>query len=84
MNKKVTKIRKCIVCGEQFQKNELIRIVKNKDGEVKIDHSERLNGRGAYICKNNNCLETAIKKKLLNRHLKTNVDSQIYKELETM
>lgn len=84
MKKKVTKIRKCIVCGEHFQKNELIRVVKNKDGEIKIDNSERLNGRGAYICKNNECIKTTIIKKLLNRHLRTNVDSEIYKELETM
>lgn len=84
MNKRVTKIRRCVVCGEQFQKDQLIRVVKNKDGEIRIDHSERLNGRGAYICKNSECIQKAVKNKLLNRHLKAQVDDDIYEELSTM
>ncbi|MFM1514378.1 YlxR family protein [Helcococcus ovis] len=78
------RLRKCIVCKEQKSKKDLIRIVKDKEGNINIDYSGKLNGRGAYICKNKSCLNTAISKKLLNRHLKTNVDDKIYKELETM
>lgn len=84
MNKQNIRLRKCIVCKEQKTKDELIRIVKDKEGNISIDHSGKLNGRGAYICKNKNCIDSAISKKTLNRHLKTNVNAEIYKELESM
>lgn len=49
--------RTCIGCGEQKPKNELIRIVKNQTGEIKVDKIGKLSGRGAYICDNSECLE---------------------------
>lgn len=84
MSNSALRLRKCIVCKEQKTKEDLIRIVKDKEGNISIDHSGKLNGRGAYICTNQSCLNAAISKKLLNRHLKTNVDDQIYRELESM
>ena len=51
--------RTCIGCGEQKPKNELIRIVKNQTGEIKVDKIGKLSGRGAYICDNSECLEKA-------------------------
>ena len=65
--------RTCIGCNEKKQKKELIRIVKDKEGKS--------NGRGAYICKNIECLEKAIKSKKLERSLKTKIDLQIYESL---
>ena len=61
--KKVKKIpqRKCIVCQDRDSKKELMRIVKNKEGEIFLDPSGRANGRGAYICKDSECLKKAIK-----------------------
>lgn len=84
MNKSNIKLRKCIICTQQKDKSNLIRIVKDKEGKINIDNSGKLNGRGAYICKDNNCIKTAIETKALNRHLKTKVDDKIYKELEAM
>ena len=81
---KKIKLRKCISCHEAKDKDDLIRIVKSKDGNINIDHSGKLNGRGAYICKSKNCLIKAIKNKLLNKYLKTNISEEIYKELEAM
>ena len=59
--------RTCIGCGEQKPKNELIRIVKNQTGEIKVDKIGKLSGRGAYICDNSECLEKAIRSKKLEK-----------------
>ena len=63
------------------KKKELIRIVKDKEGNISIDEIGKSNGRGAYICKNIECLEKAIKSKKLERSLKTKIDLQIYESL---
>ena len=73
--------RTCIGCNSQKDKKELIRIVKNKDGIISVDRSGKAQGRGAYICKNIECLEKAIKSKKLERSLKTKIDLQIYESL---
>lgn len=73
--------RTCIGCNEKKEKNELIRIVKNQEGNIEVDLTGKANGRGAYICKNIECLEKAIKTKKLERSLKTKVDLQIYESL---
>lgn len=84
MKKSNIKLRKCIVCTLQKDKDDLIRIVRDKEGKISIDNSGKLNGRGAYICKNKKCIQQAIETKVLNRHLKSKVDDDIYKELEAM
>lgn len=78
------KLRKCIACNEHKTKDQLIKVVKNKSGEINIDTSGELNGRGAYICKNKECINKTIKNKQLNRSLKCNVPEEIYQELEAM
>ena len=55
--------RTCIGCNEIKLKKELIRIVKNKEGQISLDKTGKANGRGAYICDNIECLEKAIKAK---------------------
>ena len=82
--KKTKKIpqRKCIVCGNLYDKNDLLRVVKNKEMGIVIDESGKLNGRGAYICKNNECLKDVRKNNKLNRVFKQKVDDKLYEELE--
>ena len=82
--KKTKKIpqRKCIVCGNLYDKNDLLRVVKNKDLGVVIDETGKLNGRGAYICKNNECLKEVKKNNKLNRVFKQKIDDKLYEELE--
>jgi len=79
-------LRKCLGCNEQKDKRELIRVVKNKDGEIFMDLTGKANGRGAYICKSLECYEKAYKRKALERALQTKIDEAIYenmrKELE--
>lgn len=75
-------LRKCVVCHEHKIKNDLLRIVKNKEGQVFIDKEGKINGRGAYICLDINCLSKARERKLLNNSLKTNISEEIYQEIE--
>lgn len=74
--------RMCIVCRKMADKKELIRIVKNKEGEIFIDRTGKKNGRGAYICKDAECLKKLVKQKTLNKAFKTNISDEIYKSLE--
>ena len=69
--------RMCIACRQMKPKRELIRIVKN-GGEVALDVYQKLDGRGAYICKNEECINTAKKRRVLSKHFKTAVDDKIY------
>lgn len=73
--------RKCIGCNEVKNKKDLIRIVKNKAGEINIDKTGKLEGRGAYICDNIECLEKAIKAKRLEKIFETKIDNEIYDKL---
>lgn len=80
-NKKKAFFRKCVVCGEKFLKKDLLRIVKNKEGEILIDPLQKLSGRGAYVCKSNECISLIKKKNALNRSLKNKVPDEIYDKL---
>lgn len=75
------KLRMCIVCRGQSDKRELLRIVKNKAGEVFVDKTGKANGRGAYVCKNKECFEVLCKKKALNRAFKCEVPQSVYEKI---
>ncbi|HHT50420.1 MAG TPA: YlxR family protein [Eubacteriaceae bacterium] len=62
--------RMCVGCGEMFNKKELLRVVKNKEGEIFYDPIGKANGRGAYICKNPSCFDLVIKDKKLEKVFK--------------
>lgn len=74
-------LRKCVGCNEQRPKKELLRVVKNKEGDIFVDFTGKANGRGAYICPKVECLEIAKKKKSLNRALECEISDEIYKKL---
>ena len=73
--------RSCVVCRTQKNKNELLRIVKNKENEIKIDTIGKEPGRGAYICYSEQCLEKAIKGKKLEKALETKIEQETYNEI---
>jgi hypothetical protein len=75
-------VRKCIACGIQKPKKELIRVVKNKEDEVSVDFTGKANGRGAYICRDKACFDLAIKKNAFNRALETKIADDIYEKLK--
>ena len=69
------------ICMEMKPKKELIRVVKSQDGEVCVDLTGKKAGRGAYICKDIECLEKAFKAKRLSRNLDVAIDEEIYNRL---
>ena len=73
--------RTCMGCNEKKDKNQLIRIVKNKDNEIHVDKTGKMEGRGAYICNDVKCLEKVIKSKRLERVVETNISNEIYESL---
>lgn len=73
--------RTCMGCNEKRDKKELIRIVKNKDNEISIDRTGKLEGRGAYICDDIKCLEKLIKSKRLEKVFDTKISDEIYENL---
>ncbi|AIO18722.1 hypothetical protein KQ51_00842 [Candidatus Izimaplasma bacterium HR1] len=81
MNPKKVPMRKCIITNERFPKQELIRVVKDKEGNVNVDLTGKLNGRGAYLKKDLNVIKKAIKTRKLDRHLETTIPETIYEEL---
>ena len=68
-------------CNEKKPKKELIRIVKQKDGNVEVDKTGKMEGRGAYICNNIECLDKVIKTKRLERTLDIQISEETYKNL---
>ena len=74
--------RQCIGCRESKDKQELIRIVKTPEGEIVIDRTGRVNGRGAYLCDQEECLKKARKSNALSRSFRMNVPEETYMELE--
>ena len=81
MAKKIP-MRQCVGCGEMKEKPSLIRIIKDNTGAISLDVTGRKNGRGAYVCKNKECLATLKKKNGLDKAFQMRVDKEIYEQLE--
>lgn len=75
-------MRRCLATNESFPKNELLRIVRTPVGEVKVDLSGKLNGKGAYISKSMEALNLARKSKVLNKALEVEVTESVYEQIE--
>lgn len=82
MGAKKTPARMCTACREMKPKIELIRIVRTPEGDIKLDTTGKLNGRGAYICKSAECLKKAQKTGALSRAFGTEIPEEIFAELE--
>ncbi|MBO5068209.1 MAG: YlxR family protein [Clostridia bacterium] len=76
MEKKIP-MRTCIACRTSKPKKELIRVVKSGE-EIKLDFTGKLNGRGAYVCNDKECVEKIKKQKLLNRAFSCQVSDAVY------
>ena len=84
MEKHIPK-RMCIACRQMKNQNELLRIVRdNASGEIVTDIQKKKFGRGAYICADEKCIKLAMKKKGIERHLKSTVNANLYEELISM
>ena len=80
MQKKIPQ-RQCMGCRERKAKKEMLRVVRGTDGTVMLDFGGKLNGRGAYICPDPNCLQKAQKAKALERSLETQIPDEVYQRL---
>ena len=76
--------RTCIGCNSKKDKNELIRIVKDKQNNISIDKTGKANGRGAYICDSIECLEKAIKNKRIENSFEMKIDEIVYENLRSV
>ena len=81
MQKKIPQ-RQCMGCRERKAKRELIRVVRTPEGTVCLDFGGKMNGRGAYICPDAECLKKAIRSKSLDRSLEVTIPLEVYDRLE--
>ncbi|QNO16463.1 YlxR family protein [Alkalicella caledoniensis] len=75
--------RMCVGCQQMKLKKELIRVVKPKEGDIALDPTGKLAGRGAYLCNDIDCFKTAYKSKRLERSLKTQIPVGIYEQIQS-
>ena len=80
MQKKIPQ-RQCMGCRERKAKREMIRVVRGTDGNVSLDFGGKMNGRGAYICPNPDCLKKAQRSKALDRSLEVEIPAEVYDRL---
>ncbi len=78
---KRTPLRKCVGCGEMIAKKDMLRVIKTKENEIKLDPTGKENGRGAYLHFSRECFEKTVKSKGLERSFKMSIDGAVYKKL---
>ena len=81
MKQRKVPLRTCVVSNEKCEKKDLLRVVRNNEGNVFIDDTLKANGRGAYLKKDSSIIEKARKTKILERHLDVKIENEIYDEL---
>lgn len=82
MREKKIPLRKCSGCGEMKPKKELIRVVRSPDGQIALDLTGRMAGRGAYVCPCLACLQAARKAHRLERSFGCAIPSEVYDRME--
>ena len=75
-------MRMCLGCGEMKPKKELIRAVKSPEGEISLDLTGRKPGRGAYLCRSEECLRLARKGRKLEKSFSCRIDDEVYDLME--
>ena len=83
MREKRIPLRMCLGCNEMKPKKELIRVVKTPEGEICLDFTGKKNGRGAYICRNTECLAKAEKTRRFERSFSCKIEKDIYEVMES-
>ena len=78
MKQRKIPMRTCVITHEKCEKKDLIRVVRDNEGNVTVDETGKLNGRGAYLKKDKEVIEKARKSKALEKHLEVKIDDEIY------
>jgi predicted RNA-binding protein YlxR (DUF448 family) len=76
-----TPVRTCIACRTSDEKADLVRVVRSSEGAITVDLTGKKPGRGAYVCRKAECIETAFKRKGFDRALRTVVSGELKDEL---
>ena len=84
MTVKKVPLRRCAGCNEQKPKKEFVRVVRTPEGEIRLDTTGKMNGRGVYLCPKAACLKKARKAKRLERSLEVEIPDEIWDSLEAM
>ncbi len=82
-NRKIP-LRTCIVTKENLPKSELLRIVRTPDGDIEVDETGKLNGRGAYIKKDLSVLESLQRSKILEKKLECKIEDSVYEKIKNI
>ena len=82
MKTKKIPMRMCLGCGEMKPKKELVRVVRSKEGEISLDLTGKKPGRGAYICRDAECLKKARKARKLEKSFSCRIEDEIYDGME--
>ena len=77
-------LRTCMGCNSKKDKNVLIRIVKNNKNEITVDKTGKLEGRGAYICNNMECLEKAIKSRRIEKAIEAKISNEVFEQIKSL
>ena len=75
-------LRTCVVTKESLPKQELLRIVRTPEGDIEVDKTGKVNGRGAYIKKDLAVLEQARKSKILEKRLECPIEDEVYETIK--
>ena len=74
--------RRCAGCGEHFPKRDLVRVLRKPDGQIVLDLTGKISGRGAYVCKSVECLKRARRARRIESSLECSVPDEIYEKME--
>ena len=74
-------LRKCTGCNEMKPKKDLVRVIKTPEDEILVDLTGKKSGRGAYICKNEECLDKIIKSKRLEKVFEKEISQELYESI---
>lgn len=74
-------MRMCVGCREMKEKRQLLRIVKSPENVISFDRVGKAPGRGAYVCRDQECLAKAVKQKQLERALETKIEEAVFSQL---
>lgn len=76
-------MRQCLGCNEHRPKRELLRVVRDPDGNISLDFTGKKSGRGAYICRSVKCLRKAAKSKRIEKNLGCAIPDEVYEKMES-
>ena len=82
MKKRKEPLRKCVATGEMLPKQAMLRIVKNKEGEIFVDPTGKAHGRGAYVKFDKLAVQTLKKKRILDKVFSMKVDPSVYDAID--